>query len=225
MLPFTREQFIANFAAYNEAVWPLQVLAYLLGLAMITMLLRPSKRTSRLIGAGLAAMWALTGIAYHAVFFSTINRAAWVFGALFLLQGALLFHAAVFRGGLDFDMPVGRTKWLGWVLIAYAAVAYPLVGMWAGHQYPEMPMFGITPCPVTIFTFGMLLMTTRPVSRLLLVIPFAWSLVGGSAAALLQIPQDWLLLASGFITVPALVCRDRIVRQAAVTGPLGSRAT
>jgi hypothetical protein len=207
VLPFTREQFIANFAAYNEAVWPLQVLAYLLAGAMVVMLLRPSRRNSRLIGLGLAAMWALTGIAYHALFFSTINKAAWVFGALFVLQGALLFHAAVLRGGLDFGVAAGRTQWLAWALMAYASVVYPLVGLWAGHPYPEMPMFGITPCPVTIFTFGMLLMTTRPVSRWLLVIPFAWSLVGGSAAALLQIPQDWLLLASGFITVAALACR------------------
>ena len=34
MLPFTREQFFAVFAAYNEAVWPVQYLAYLLALAM-----------------------------------------------------------------------------------------------------------------------------------------------------------------------------------------------
>lgn len=209
MLPFTRDQFIANFAAYNEAVWPLQVLAYLLGLTMVIMLLRPSRTNRRLIGAGLVAMWALTSIAYHGVFFSTINAAAWFFAALFLLQGVLLLHSAVFRGQLHFGVPVGWTMWLGWAFIAYAAVVYPLLGMWAGHRYPAMPMFGITPCPVTIFTFGLMLMTTRPVSRWTLVIPFAWSLVGGSAAFLLQVPQDWLLLASGLITVPVLVYRDR----------------
>ena len=30
MLPFTREQFLAVFVAYNKAVWPAQVLANLL---------------------------------------------------------------------------------------------------------------------------------------------------------------------------------------------------
>jgi uncharacterized protein DUF6064 len=49
--------------------------------------------------------------------------------------------------------------------------------MATGHRYPEMPMFGVTPCPVTIFTFGLLLLTVRPVPRSLFVIPFVWSAV------------------------------------------------
>ena len=48
------------------------------------------------------------------------------------------------------------------------------------HSYPGAPTFGITPCPVTLFTFGLLLLATTPVPWLLLVIPVAWSLVGGS---------------------------------------------
>jgi hypothetical protein len=70
-------------------------------------------------------------------------------------------------------------------------------------------MFGVTPCPVTIFTFGLLLLTVRSVPRWLFVVPFVWSLIGGSAAILLNVPQDWLLLVSGCITVPLIVFRDR----------------
>jgi hypothetical protein len=92
--------------------------------------------------------------------------------------------------------------------VAYAAIIYPVIGIATGHAYPEMPMFGVTPCPVVIFTFGLLLLTVRPVPRWLLVVPFIWSLIGGSAAILLQVPQDWLLLFSGAITVPLLVLRD-----------------
>jgi hypothetical protein len=61
---------------------------------------------------------------------------------------------------------------------------------------------------VTIFTFGMLLLTTSAVPRWLLVIPVIWSLIGGSAAILLHVPQDWLLLLSGLIAVPLIVVRD-----------------
>jgi hypothetical protein len=96
----------------------------------------------------------------------------------------------------------------GRALVIYAAVLYPLLGMWTGHRYPEIPMFGITPCPVTIFTFGLLLLTTAPVSRWLFVIPLFWSLVGGSAAVVLDVAQDWILLMSG-IAVPVIVLRDR----------------
>jgi Family of unknown function (DUF6064) len=65
-------------------------------------------------------------------------------------------------------------------------------------------MFGITPCPVTIFTFGVFLLSHRRVPLWLLVIPFVWSIIGGSAAALLKVPQDWVLLLSGVATLVVL---------------------
>jgi hypothetical protein len=47
----------------------------------------------------------------------------------------------------------------------------------------------------------------------LLVIPVLWSLVGGSAAFLLQVPQDWILLASG-LSVLFLPGSGKIHRRA-----------
>ena len=203
MLPFTRAQFLAVFAEYNLAVWPAQVIAYGLGLGMILLLLRPSPNAARAIGAGLAAMWIWTGLAYHAGYFSAINPAAPAFATLFVVQGLLLLHAAA-RGTLRFGSPGGAPAWVGWTLLLYSGVLYPLAGLAAGHRYPEMPMFGITPCPVTLFTFGLLLLTTAPVPRRLLVIPFVWALIGGSAASLLRMPQDWPLLLSGLAILPLL---------------------
>jgi hypothetical protein len=209
MLPFTREQFISVFAAYNGAVWPLPLLAYLLAIAMVLAVIRPTRTSSTLVAGALAAMWAWTGIAYHWVFFTRINTAAWAFGALFVAQALLVLHLGALRRRLSFASDGGWTAWLGWTLVAYAAIAYPLLGVWVGHGYPEMPMFGITPCPLTIFTFGMLMLTNAPVPRRLLVIPVAWSLIGGSAAFLLDVPQDWLLLFSGLAAVPIVLAGRR----------------
>ena len=103
-------------------------------------------------------------------------------------------------------LPTGRHGWACF-LVVYAAVVYPMIGIATGHHYPELPMFGVTPCPVTIFTFGMLLLTVNAPSGYLLAIPLLWSLIGGSAAILLQIPQDWLLLASGAVTALLLLSR------------------
>src|SRR5260370_12258317 len=46
-----------------------------------------------------------------------------------------------------------------------------------------MPMFGVTPCPVTIFTFGLLLLTVCPVPRWLFVIPFGSMAKAGAGQA------------------------------------------
>jgi Family of unknown function (DUF6064) len=204
MLPFSREQFSAIFVHYNAGVWPAQLVAALVGVLVVAALARPSRAGGRVIGVGLAAMWAWTGVVYHGLHFSAINPAAPVFAALFVIEGAALFHAAA----ADRLRPVptrGRAAWLGWAFVAYAAVAYPMIGVATGHAYAAMPMFGITPCPVTIFTFGVLLLVGASVPWWLWVIPFVWSLIGGSAAFLLGVPQDWLLLLSGVIAVPARI--------------------
>jgi hypothetical protein len=215
MLPFSRSEFMDVFAQYNLAVWPMQFIAYALGAAMLVALWRRSRATDTFIAAGLAAMWLWTGIAYQWLHFASINRAAVGFGAMFVVQG-LLFAAAGARGKLEFRPPTGLSGWLGIALVSYAAVLYPLVGWLAGHAWPALPMFGIAPCPVVIFTFGMLLLASSHVSRWLLVLPVAWSLIGGSAAFVLAIPQDWMLLLSG-LSVVVIVLRDR--RAAVLRAP------
>jgi hypothetical protein len=55
----------------------------------------------------------------------------------------------------------------------------------------------------------MLLSTRQPFPASLLAVPFAWSLIGGSAAVLLNVPQDWLLLASGVIAAPLVLSQRR----------------
>lgn len=189
MLPFTRDQFFAIFVDYNLGVWPAQIVAGLLGLAMVGALIRPSRLGGRVIGMGLAASWLWTGVAYHGRYFSTINKAALVFAAIFVLQGLAVFFAGVFEGVLRFEPGSrGKVRWLSWALIAYAGLVYPLIGLGMGHRLAELPMFGITPCPVTIFSFGLLLATPR--------VPW------------------WLLLISGLLTA-AVLLRGR-ARQAVV---------
>jgi len=209
LLPFTPDQFLAVFAAYNLAVWPAQLVAYLLGLGMVLALLRPTVWTHRIVGAGLGLMWVWTGVAYHVLFFASINKAAHAFAALFVVQGLLFAHAALLRFDLRFTRTHGLRAWLGWLLIAYSALIHPLIGF-AGNGYPAMPMFGITPCPVTLFSLGVLLLAQQPVPRRLLLIPLVWALVGGSAAFLLAVPQDWLLIASGLLVVPWLWQRTSV---------------
>ena len=41
-LPFTTDQFLDNFAKYNVAVWPLQLVFYILGGSCIVLALRRS---------------------------------------------------------------------------------------------------------------------------------------------------------------------------------------
>lgn len=215
MLPFTLDQFLAVFAAYNEAIWPAQIAAYALG--AVAVLFRPGRSSNRIIAAVLAVMWLWTGIVYHGLFFAGINKAAFGFAALFIVQGIAFLYTGVIRDNLRFGPRMDVPAVAGGIFILYAAVLYPLIGIATGHGWPAMPMFGVTPCPVVIFSFGLFLLTTQRFSYWLLAIPFVWSLIGGSAAILLDVPQDWVLLLSGIVAVPLIVLRDR--RAPTVTTP------
>jgi Family of unknown function (DUF6064) len=204
MLPFTSEQFVSVFAGYNAAIWPAQVAAYLLGRLAALLLFHRSSWSDRILAAILALMWAWTGIAYHLLFFATINKAAYAFFVLFVVQSAALVYAGIYRR-IDFGLAPGPAIWVGASFVVYAAVAYPLIGMAAGHYASELPMFGVTPCPTTIFTFGILLLTVRRPPTVLLVIPTLWSVIGGSAAFLLHVPQDWPLLLTSAVAVPMIL--------------------
>ena len=217
MLPFTHPQFVFVFSLYNAAIWPLQPIVHGAGLAMLALLLRPSRRRDAANAVLLAAMWIWTGLVYQIGFFSRINPAALAFGALFVLQGALLIEAAL-HGSLAFATSVGLRAASGWALLVYSILVYPLLGAVAGDGYFDSPAFGLTPCPVTLTTVGMLLLAARPVPRRLYVIPVAWAFVGGSAAVLLHMPQDWvLLLAPAVLAIVA--AHEHLARRPRLRGP------
>jgi hypothetical protein len=206
MLPFTPEQFVAVFTKYNAAIWPAQIVAYILGSLAVLMLFRRGLWSNRIIAGILALMWAWTGFAYHLPLFATINKAAYAFFVLFVAQAAALAYAGIYHR-IDFGFPSGPATWAGTSFVIYASVAYPLIGLAAGHHTSDLPMFGVTPCPVTIFAFGILLLTVRRPPIVLLVIPTLWSIIGGSAAFLLHVPQDWPLLFSSAIAVPMILAK------------------
>lgn len=191
-LPFTAEQFFATFAAYNQAIWPAQTVAYALGIGAMALAFARSTTAARAVLAVLAAMWAWTGVAYHMTYFAAINPAAFAFGLLFVIEAAMLLLAGTVRRDVFATAPPTDVA-LGLGLCAYALIVYPLIGWWTGHVYPAAPAFGVTPCPVTIFTFGVLLLYGRRAPWAVVAVPLLWCIIGGSAAILLGVMQDWAL--------------------------------
>lgn len=151
------------------------------------------------------------GAVYHILFFSDINRAAYLFGGLFLVQGLLFLVAGGFLGNLDFQVRADLSGIAGGVLVLYAMVIYPALGALLGHGYPSSPVFGVAPCPTTIFTFGLLLWTRGRAPGWLFVIPVLWSALGFLAALQLGILEDIGLLVAAVVAGTMLLVRDRLL--------------
>jgi hypothetical protein len=202
-LPFTRHQFLEVFAAYNESLWPFVIVLWIATFVSVFGLMR-NLVGARFIVVLLITHWIWNALAYHAAFFTKINRAAWIFAGLFLIEAALLVWHGVLNARLEFARRRPSRQFISWILLVYA-LAYPAL-VWAdGHRPPQMPTFGV-PCPTTILTIGFFLSAKDPLPRVLTFIPILWAFIGGSAAFLLGVHADLALLTSGLVLLVE-ICR------------------
>ena len=192
-LPFTSEQFLEVFAEYNRRFWVVALLWWVASLVLIFLIWRHHERR-RIVWLFLGALWLWNASAYHALLFTRINPAAWLFAALFGLQAVAFFRMAACAND-------GRWISSGWqrnaalTLVVYA-LAYPSLTIAFGHRYPAAPTFGV-PCPTAILSIGLLLAAPGVTPGHLVIVPMLWSIVGGSAAIFLRVPTDYVLFAAG----------------------------
>jgi hypothetical protein len=214
-LPFTQGEFFGVFARYNTAVWPLQTVLFAAAVASFIAVLRGSSLAGRFTYALLAFLWFWMAVVYQWVYFRSINPAAPIFAAVFLVQSGLFLWAAKTPGGLRADL-----SWRGvaaFSLVVYALFCYPVIGRAVGHVYPAAPTFGL-PCPTTLFTIGILLWA-RPARPVLLVIPILWSIVGLTAAFRLGVREDSALAVSAAAGLLLIGMELQRRRKAAAAAP------
>jgi len=193
--PFTTKQFLDVFRAYNEAVWPLQLVFVALAIVALVVVVRGRSQYARRFPAAiLVFFWLWMGVVYHLLFFKAINPLATAFGILFIAEALLIGWLGVTRPSLYYAPDSRWNAVAGWVLAIYAL----------GQRYPGLPTFGL-PCPTTIFTIAILLWMPRTSSRALLVIPILWSILGLSAATALGIREDFGLTVAGAVAVLRLL--------------------
>ena len=200
--PFTREQFLDVFKDYNLNVWPMQVILLILALVMIFVSIKRNKYSDRIITFGLSFLWLWIGIGYHLMFFSRINKAAYFFAVLFIIQAILFFYYGSIKNDLEFNYMNNLKGVIVILFFLYALIVYPLLGFQLRHYYPRTPTFGL-PCPTTIFTFGILLTLEKPI-KVLFTIPMLWAIIGFTAALKLGIYEDIGLLISAVLTIGSL---------------------
>ena len=213
LLSFSPEAFFSVFEQYNRAIGPAPVVAYALGLAVLALVFRPVPGAGRIVAAILGIMWAWNGVAYHLMHFAQINFMAPIFAAFFVVQGLLFAWTGVVRGKIAFRFRPDPVGWTGLGLAVFALAVYPLLGALAGHGWPRAAMFGVSPCPTTIFTLGLLLTIEGRTPLHLVAIPVLWSLVAGTAVWLLDVPEDLALPLAGLVALGLVFRKNRQTRS------------
>lgn len=209
-VPFTVDEFLAAVQHYNLAVWPAQGIAYALGVLMIGLAIRPAPWAGRVIGAILSLLWLWVGIVYFLLNCQSMTSGSFWFGLAFVAQGVLTAIFITIRREFGFRFKADGYGITGALFILYAMLAYPVLGPLFGHNYPAVPVFGVSPDTLTIFTFGLWLWADVPVPRYLLMLPFVWAMIGSVIALAMGLPEDGGLFIAGLIGSLMVLRRERV---------------
>jgi uncharacterized protein DUF6064 len=212
-LLFSSRTYYRLYEIYNAAIWPAQVVALGLGLAIWALLRRFTASRGRAVAAILAGCWLWVAIAFHARRYATINWAAVYFGAVFTLEAALLIWFAVIRGRLSFDRSVDLATRAGRGIFLFALVIEPLVGPLLGRGWRGVEIFGVAPDPTAIATLGILLLASGGGRWALFVVPAVWCAVSGATLLAMKSPDSWIPPLAGALAV-ALAIRQKRGRKA-----------
>lgn len=204
LLLFSPRVYERLFVLHNETLWPLPLLALLLGAALLLALAFPRPGRVRAAFGLLALAWVFVAWAFLWQRYAPINWGIRYVVPLFALQ-ALLLALGLWRGGLA--LPGGWSsppRQLGLALVAYAVFLHPLTAVLHGRGLAGAEVVGLTPDPLAIATLGVAAMA-RParLAGVLMVIPGLWCLGSAYTLHLLDAPGAWLPLLAVLVAVTA----------------------
>lgn len=205
--PFTIEEFFTVFGNYNTSVFPMQLIFIVFGITAIILLHSKKRLSSYFITGFLGLLWLWIGIVYHINFFTSINKAAYVFGGLFIIQGILIL-IEMFRKKLQYTFENTTWKYIGYFLILFGLVIYPIISYILEGSFVKAISLGL-PCPTTIFTFGFLMLTNNRFPKHLLIIPTIWAVIGTFAAINFGVYQDYVMLIAAILANIYLLKRKK----------------
>lgn len=205
--PFTTEQFFEVFKNYNSGIFPTQIFLFFLGLLLFFLVTSKIKRKNNYIGVILGLLWIWTGLVYHIIYFTEINKVALVFGSMFILEGIFILIETFRKNCFEFTFKKGTDGYTGYFIMFFGLILYPLIGYLTEGDPKTVISLGL-PCPSTIFTFGLFILSSSSLKKYLLIIPVLWSLIGLSAAINFGVYQDFMLIISAIVTL-ILVFRKR----------------
>jgi len=208
-LLFSPRTYYRLFELYNLAIWPAQIVALMLGLAVLGLWLRRDAWHGRAAAAILATCWLWVAGAYLLGRYDTINWAAKYFAAGFVIEALLLVWAGIVRNRLVLAPPAGIVGWGGFVIFVFALGIQPLAAPFAGRPWSQLEFFGIAPDPTTVATLGVLAAARAP--AWLFVLPAMWCVLSGATLWTMGSPDALVTPAAALL---ALLLAGLRVRRA-----------
>jgi hypothetical protein len=209
LLLFSPRTYYRLFELYNSEVWPLQLVALLLGAAILLLWYRRSAMAGRALAAILALCWLWVAWAYHWQRYASINWAAHYYALAFALEALLVLWLGVVRGRRTMAAAGSARQLMGLLLFVFAWLCFPLLGPLLGRSWPQAEIFGIAPDPTALATLAVLLLGNTRTLWWLWPIPVTWCLLSGATLWAMDAP-DFVLAPLGAMLAIGMAISSRL---------------
>ena len=178
-LLFSPRTYYRLFELYNADIWPAQIMALLLGIAVAALIVRGGAWRGRAVAVILGLCWLWIAWAFHYERYATINWAATYVALGFAAEGLLLIGFGLTTGHAWFraDNTMHRA---GLGILLFALVVQPVIGPLTGRPWGQVELFGVAPDPAAVATLGTLLCTADRAFWWLAALPIAWCAITGA---------------------------------------------
>lgn len=206
LLLFSPQTYYRLFGLYNAAIWPAQLVALAVGLAILALLIWRPSFAGRAIALLLAACWVWVAWGYLATRYATINWAATYFAWGFAAEAFLLLVVGLAAGKLTFAKLNNEPGKAGFALFVAGVLIVPFIGLLAGRDWLQAELFGIAPDPTVVATLGLLVAADR-MRWELIALPFLWCFVSGATLWSMQVPDAVVMPASAILALSVAAYR------------------
>jgi len=205
LLLFSPQTYYRLFELYNIAWWPLHMLAWAFGVAVLALGRRGGDRAGRAIAAILALSWLWVAWGFHWQRYAGINLAAGYFAWAFAAQALLLLWVGAVRGRLTPVPTSTMQSRIGLGLLLFALVVIPLLGPLLGRSWTQAEVFAMAPDPTALATLGVLLLAGGRFTYALYPIPVAWCLISGATLWAMEVPDFTIMPIAALLAVSVAV--------------------
>jgi hypothetical protein len=164
---------------YNLEIWPAQIAAAAIGIAIAALLWRGTSGTAPIVAGLLTLVWLWVAGAFLYTRYDTIHLAGRYLAAGFVTQALLVagFGLAARHFAIATDGLAGR---VGLGLFLFALIAYPLTAPLLGRPWAQAELFGLMPDPTAVGTLGVALAWRGAAGAALLLVPLLWCGLSGA---------------------------------------------
>ena len=201
LILFSSHTYYRLIELYNTAIWPLQIIAIIIGCTVLVLVWRRPHWHGKAITIILALSWLWIAWSFHWQRFANIHWVASYFALGFIIQALLLIWVGVIKNHMTINLDNIASQFTGLGILGFAIAIQPFIMMLTGNIWKQVELFALTPDPTVTASIGVLLLTDIRKHWWLTIIPLVWCVISAATLWALDSANAFVMIAIGLMAI------------------------